>query len=63
MMHPEAGWHTFVPLPGSAQIRVQQLEGPSQGIPPCSQPPGGAMQYPGVPSFLLQTFSQQSRSL
>jgi hypothetical protein len=61
--HPEEGWHTFTPLPRSVQLRVQQLELPEQGIPFWLQPPDGRMQYPTVPSFLLQILLQQSRSL
>jgi hypothetical protein len=44
MMQPEEGVQTVAPDPGSAQMRVQQLELPEQGIPFCVQPPGGRMQ-------------------
>jgi hypothetical protein len=62
MMQPDAGKHTIAPLPGSEQLRVQQLELPVHGIPPMPQPPLNSRQYPAVPSFLLHSFSQQSPS-
>lgn len=45
---PDAMAHAFAPPPRSLQSRVQQFEGPSQGLPPAVQPPGGSMQRPGV---------------
>ena len=44
-------------------MRVQQVEGPAQGIPLALQPPGGSTQTPAVPSFLVQTLLQHSTSL
>jgi hypothetical protein len=60
MRQPPAGWQTFTPLPGSTHRRVQQLEAPEQGLPSCTQPPGGSMQRPGVPAELSQRPEQQS---
>ena len=44
MMQPEDGVQTVAPVPGSAQMRVQQVELPEQGIPFWLQPPGGRTQ-------------------
>jgi hypothetical protein len=44
IVQPEDGRQIVAPVPGSAQIRVQQLEAPAQGIPSWLQPPGGSMQ-------------------
>jgi hypothetical protein len=41
---PEDGWQVVTPLPRFRQMRVQQVEGPEQGIPFALQPPGGKMQ-------------------
>jgi hypothetical protein len=44
MMQPDDFLQMVAPVPGSEQIRVQQLELPAQGIPSWLQPPGGSMQ-------------------
>jgi hypothetical protein len=62
MVHPDEGVHAVAPVPRSAQMRVQQVELPEQGMPFCVQPPGGTTQYPALPLLLLQSFVQQSRS-
>jgi hypothetical protein len=33
MLHPDEGVQTVAPVPGSLQMRVQQLELPEQGMP------------------------------
>ncbi|HYX92984.1 MAG TPA: hypothetical protein VE782_15565, partial [Myxococcaceae bacterium] len=62
ILHPEATPHTVTPLPGSAQMRVQQLVPLEQGIPSWMHPPGGKMQNPALPSFVLHSLLQQSKS-
>ena len=61
---PPAGRQTVAPVPGSAQMRLQQLEPPLQGFPPCRHPPPPPpvtnRQTPGAPSFRLQARPQQS---
>ena len=63
---PPAGRHTFAPVPGSAQMRLQQLEPLAHGLPPCRHPPPPPpvmkRQVPAVPSLRLQARPQQSRS-
>lgn len=60
MRQPPAGWQTLAPLPGSTHRREQQLDGPSQGLPPWTQPPGGSKHRPGVPALVSQSPEQQS---
>jgi hypothetical protein len=61
---PPAGWQTVAPVPGSRQSRVQQLEGPAQGLPSCVQlpaaPPDETRQRPALPSLAEQRLPQQS---
>jgi hypothetical protein len=60
MRQPPAGWHTLAPLPGSTHRREQQLDGPAQGLPPWTQPPGGSTQRPGAPALVSHRPEQQS---
>jgi hypothetical protein len=61
ILQPPAGWQTFVPLPRSTHLRVQQFESLVHGTPSCVQPPSGALQRPGEPSpSAVQSPEQQS---
>jgi hypothetical protein len=57
---PPAAWQTVTPLPGSTHRREQQLDGPSQGLPPWTQPPGASMQRPVEPVERSHRPEQQS---
>jgi hypothetical protein len=49
ILQPATTVQTFAPVPGSSQRREQQLDGPSHGLPPWTQPPAGSMQRPTSP--------------
>ncbi len=61
---PVAGKHTVAPLPGSEQMRVQQVLPPAQGLPlgvhPPPPPPVMSKQRPTPPSFAVQALLQHS---
>jgi hypothetical protein len=48
MRQPAAIAQAAAPPPRSLHRRVQQFDGPSQGLPPAVHPPGWSMQRPGV---------------
>jgi hypothetical protein len=60
MRQPGSDRHTAVPLPRSRHCRVQQFDGPSQGVPPWPQPPGASRQRPTPPAVAEQRPEQQS---
>jgi hypothetical protein len=60
IVQPDELRQMVAPVPGSAQIRVQQFEAPEHGFPSWLHPPGSWTQYPALPSFLLQILLQQS---
>jgi hypothetical protein len=60
MRQPPDGWQTFVPVPRSTHLRVQQFESFSQGMPSCVQSPDASRQRPTPPAAAVQRPEQQS---
>jgi hypothetical protein len=54
---------TVTPLPGSAQVRVQQPVEPEQGLPSWTQPPFGRAQRPASDVVLERSQVPEQQSV